>query len=262
MNRYIINLGFINITWYAFFIVMAMIIGVIILFNNKKVLKHFTKDELYNYVFYLAIFSILGARLWYVLFSDYNYFQNPLSIIAIWQGGLAIHGGILGGFFYTIYYSKKNSENFFILTDALIAPLLLGQSIGRWGNFVNQEAHGPQTTKSFLENTLHLPQFIVEGMNINGTYYIPTFLFESIWNLVGFILVFFILQKIWQNKLGFITAFYCVWYGTIRTIIEHYRTDALHLFNTNIKVAQLISVFMIFFGLFLFIYLAKKEKMN
>ncbi len=251
MNKIMINIGPINITWYAFFIVMSMIIGLFIVKNNKNIKKEFIKkDQIFDLFFGVIVSAIIGARIWYVIFSFDLYINNLFQIFAIWNGGLAIHGGIIGGLLYIIYYSKKNAINFLTITDAIIPALLLGQSIGRWGNFVNQEAHGPKTTYEFLKNTLHLPDFIVNGMNINGVYYQPTFLYESIWNFIGFLIVVLILNKIWSNKIGYISSFYLIWYGTIRFFIEILRTDALMFFN--IKIAQLTSFVMIVIGVIAF----------
>lgn len=257
MNRIFLNFGFFTITWYALFIVLGMIIGSIIVLNNKKVQQIMNNDEIYDYFFYLIIFSILGARLWYVLFSLPYYVTHLFEIIAIWNGGLAIHGGILAGLSYTIFYAKKKKFNFLILTDAIVPALLLGQALGRWGNFINQEAHGPETTYNFLKNTLHLPNFIVQGMNIAGSYYQPTFLYESLWNLFGLLLIIIIFRKIWKSNNGYLTAFYMIWYGFIRFFIEILRTDALMLFN--IKIAQLTSFMMVICGIGLFIILLKKK---
>ena len=122
----------------------------------------------------LPWYGFLGARTWYVAFNLEYYLQNPAEIIAIWNGGLAIHGAIVAGGLYLYFVSKRLGLTFFNLTDIAVVPILLGQAIGRWGNFMNQEAHGPETTKEFLGGTLHLPQFIVEGMNIEGVYYHST----------------------------------------------------------------------------------------
>lgn len=258
MDRYLISLGPFNITWYAFFIVFAMLIGAIIILMNKHIRKINKNDLMYDYFFWLVIWSFLGARTWYVLF-DLNYYLHNLSeIIKIWHGGLAIHGALLFGGVYTYYFARKHYINFFLLTDALIPALLLGQSIGRWGNFVNQEAHGPATTFDFLRNTLHLPIFIVNGMQIDGVYYQPTFLYESFWNFLGFLIVILILKNIHKvnDNFGFISAFYLAWYGFIRTIIEQFRTDAL-MFGP-IRVAQLASICMFIAGIIIFTFLLKK----
>jgi phosphatidylglycerol:prolipoprotein diacylglycerol transferase len=260
MDPIMINLGIVNITWYAFFMTSAFAIGIAIALKELTVLKYedITKELILDYVFYVILFGIIGARTWYVLFDGDFYLDTPLQLIAIWNGGLAIHGAIVAGIIVTAFYSKKKNINPFKLLDLAVPAMLIGQSIGRFGNFVNQEAHGGATTYEFLHDTLHLPEFIVQGMYIDGVYYQPTFLYESIWNLVGFLIVIFILRPKWRFKVGMLSGFYLMWYGFIRIFIEMMRTDAL-MFGP-IKVAQLASVIMFISGIILMVYLTKKEK--
>lgn len=249
MSKTIVDLGFINITWYAFLIVTGMVLGVLIAIRESKEHK-IDKNLFLDYLFYVLIFGVIGARIWYVIFDWNIYAANPLSVFAIWNGGLAIHGGLVGGLIYTIYFCKRYSINMYMLGDIAAPSLLLAQSVGRWGNFVNQEAHGGATTQEFLQNTLHLPEFIVNQMYINGVYHQPTFLYESIWNFIGFIIAL-VMRKKYRFKYGTIFAFYLVWYGSIRTVIEQMRTDALLL--GNIKVAQLTSILMFLIGVIILI---------
>ena len=127
---------------------------------------------------------------------------------------------------------------------------MIGQVIGRWGNFFNGEAHGSVTTLSYLKS-LHLPDFVIEGMKINGIYYHPTFLYESMWNLIGLLIIIFIIRNIKKLKVGDITGFYFIWYSLIRFFIESLRTDSLMLFN--FKVARIISIILFIVGLILII---------
>lgn len=245
----------IKIYFYALIMVSAIILGVIL--AHKEWIKQKLNEEIfYNLVFSIIIFAFLGARTWYVLFSNNLdwYIQNPLQIINLRGGGLAIHGAIVGGLLTIIYYAKKYNLKFLQLTDIIVVSLIIGQVIGRWGNFFNQEAHGPATTLAFLQS-IHLPTFIIEGMNINGTYYQPTFLYESVWNLIGFFIILFIRKKV-RYKYGIITAFYLIWYGIIRSFIEMLRTDALLL--GSIKVAQFTSILMFIGGIILLIILINK----
>lgn len=257
MDPVALQLGPFSITWYAIFIVTGLIIGSII--GAKEAEKHgIENDMFYDMLFNLFIFGFIGARAWYVIFDFQIYSNNLLDIFKIWNGGLAIHGGLVAGGIYLLYFAKKNNLFPLILTDIAAPSLLLGQSLGRWGNFVNQEAHGGQTSFEFLSNTLHLPDFIVNGMQINGIYYQPTFLYESIWNLIGFAIVMLFIRPKFRNNFGIITAFYLMWYGFIRFFIEMMRTDALTL--GFIKVAQLTSLAMFFCGLIIIIYKVKQEK--
>lgn len=257
MNPIVIQLGPVNITWYSLFIVTGLMIGSYI--GAKEAVKHNIKEEVfYDMLFYLLIFSFIGARTWYVVFDGNYYLQNPSEIIKVWHGGLAIHGGIIGGCSYLLYYARKRKINPFVLTDLAAPSLILGQAIGRWGNFMNSEAHGGPTTKEFLQNTLHLPEFIVNGMYIDGVYYHPTFLYESIWNLTGFIMLIAVIRPKFRNKYGIITGFYLMWYGFIRMFIEIMRTDAL-MFGP-IKVAQITSLMMFLIGILLIITRYKGDK--
>ncbi len=256
MNPIAMQLGPISITWYALFIVSGLLIGSYI--GARESIKHNLKEEdFYDMLFYLMIFSFIGARTWYVLFDGNFYLQHPAEIIKIWNGGLAIHGGIVGGASYLVYYARKRMINPLTLTDIAAPSLLLGQAIGRWGNFMNSEAHGGPTTKAFLQDTLHLPDFIVNGMHIDGIYYHPTFLYESVWNLIGFILMMTLIRPKFRNRYGIITGCYLMWYGFIRFFIEMMRTDAL-MFGP-IKVAQMTSLAMFIGGLILIIMKAKGE---
>ena len=139
-----------------------------------------------------------------------------------------------------------------------MVSLVIGQALGRWGNFFNSEAHGPVTTVTHLHN-IHLPNFVIEGMYINGNYYIPTFFYESLWCLIGFIMLLLI-RRSNKIKIGQLTSIYLVWYGLIRIFIEKMRTDSLML--GNLKMAQLVSILMIIVGIIMFIKLKNNLKYN
>lgn len=235
----------VSIQWYALLIVMAMVIGIVISRLESK--KHgIERDTFYDLVFYLILFGIIGCRIWYVVFNWGYYSLHLNEIIQIWNGGLAIHGGIVAATIVIFVYSYRKKMNPLMISDIAVPAMLLGQAIGRWGNFFNQEAHGPATTEEFLSQTLHLPDFIVQGMNIDGVYYHPTFLYESVWNIIGLIIIVVLIRPKYRYKYGIITAFYLIWYGFIRTIIEQLRTDAL-MFG-DIKVAAATSFLMILVG--------------
>lgn len=258
---YAVDFGILKITWYAVAIVTGMIIGGS-LFIKSALKFGFDEDVITDYIFYTVIWGMLGARTWYVLFNLDYYLANPLQIPAIQNGGLAIHGGLIGGLLYTMYYCKKNKINIFLLGDLAAPSLLIAQSIGRWGNFVNQEAYGTATTYEFLAETLRLPAFIVNGMNIDGVYYNPTFLYESIWNFIGFFIALYLVKKIDVKNGGIVLSFYLIWYGVIRTWIESLRLDALMM--GPIKVAQLTSIIMVISGIIILvkIYVKKREVKN
>jgi phosphatidylglycerol:prolipoprotein diacylglycerol transferase len=143
------------------------------------------------------------------------------------------------------------------MLDMIVVGLLIGQAIGRWGNFFNGEAHGPMTSLEFL-TSLHLPNFIIEGMKIHGIYYQPTFFYESLWCLIGFILIL-IFRRRYYRKIGQTTAFYMIWYGIGRFFIESMRTDSLML--GNFKIAQIVSIILVVIGIILMIYKNQGSKL-
>ena len=253
MSPILIDLGFMQIRWYSILILSAFVIGYLLVINRCKK-KGIPTSAITDMCFYLVIICILGARLHYCLFyvnefGNNPYFSNPLDIIKIWEGGLGIHGGIIAGLVFTIVYTKKKKINLLEILDVIAPALALGQCIGRWGNFFNQEAFGRITTLSNLKS-LHIPKFIIDGMFIEGEYREPTFLFESIGCLLIFILLISI-RNIKKIKNGQIISLYFILYGILRFFIESLRTDSLMFMN--LKMAQIISIIMILGGLFLFI---------
>ena len=257
MNRVAIDLGFIKIYWYSITMFLGVLCGIIVAYIEIKRKKiDVTKFE--SMSFYAILFGFVGARLYYVLFNLDYYLANPIEIVEVWNGGLAIHGGIIGAIMAMYIYCKKNKISLIEMLDICAPALLIGQIIGRWGNFFNSEAHGGIVTRSFLES-LHLPSFIINGMYINGNYYHPTFLYESLLNLICFIILM-ILRKNKRIRLGVITGIYLMWYGIVRFFIESLRTDALML--GNIRMAQVISILLFVIGLVIVILSRKKERYN
>lgn len=248
MNPILFEFGPIEIRWYAFLILIAVIIG-ISLFMKEGKRFNISSDFLFNLAFWVIVFGILGARLYYVIFNWSEYSSDLLSIFKIWNGGLAIHGGIIAGFITMYVYCRKYNVSVFKIADMAVVPVILGQAIGRWGNFFNGEAHGGIVSLAFLEK-LHLPQFIIDGMYINGNYYHPTFLYESFFNLICFIILLF-LRRSKKIKDGMLLSIYLIWYGIVRFFIEGLRTDSLML--GSIRIAQLVSISLIVIGIILLI---------
>lgn len=249
MNPIMIDLEIFQIYWYSFFLLVAFFIGgTLILKQAKK--RNIKEDFIINLFFYTIPIAFIGARIYYVIFNFDYYSVNLIDIFKIWEGGLAIHGGVLFGFLFVCYYTKKHNISLWKITDILVIGLILGQAIGRWGNFFNGEAHGAVTTLSHLQD-LHLPNFIINGMYIDSTYYIPTFLYESIWDFIGFVILYFFYRKN-NHKFGQTSGLYLIWYGIGRFIIEGMRTDSLML--GNIRIAQLVSIVTLIFGIILIIY--------
>lgn len=255
MNDVMLNLGIFQIKWYSFFIFLAMLTACLIIFKESKK-KNVPDNYLTNLIFYGLIIGILGARLYYIIFNLDYYLNNPSQIFAIWNGGLAIHGGLISALIFLIIYSRKNKINILQTLDIIVVGVIIAQAIGRWGNFFNQEAYGNIISLQALKN-MHLPKFIIDGMYISGSYREPTFLYESICSLIGFILLL-ILRATKKLKTGQLTAIYLIWYGIVRFGIETLRSDSLML--GQIKVAQLVSLLFVISGIALFIYSYIKKK--
>ena len=243
MNRILFELGPITIYWYSVTMLLAVLTGIYLATKESK------KQGMYSFisdlVTYIIIFGIIGARLYYVIFNFDNYKYDLLSIFKIWEGGIAIYGAIIGGLLAIVYLARKREQSIIKTTDIIVPGLILAQSIGRWGNFFNGEAHGTEISLEFLQK-LHLPNFIIEGMYIDGIYYHPTFLYESIWCLLGFIILI-IIRKLTKRKDGIMTFSYFIWYGIGRLFIEGLRTDSLYL--GSFRISQLVSIFLIITGI-------------
>ncbi len=250
-----IDLGFVKIYYYSITILLAVLIGGFLFFKEAKK-QNIKKEDIEDILFITLIFGFLGARLYYVLFNLKYYLSNPLEILMVWHGGLAIHGGIILGAIALIYKCKKKNISFLKVLDIAAPSVIIAQAIGRWGNFFNQEAHGPATTLSNLKN-LHIPNFIIKGMKIDKVYYHPTFLYESLWNILGFILIILIRKYKKPKKEGVLIGIYFMWYSLARFFIESLRTDSLMFFN--LKVAQLVSILLFLLGAYL-VFIRKDKK--
>lgn len=257
MERVFFSFGPITIYWYSIMILLAVIAGMIVVSIASR--KSNMKDYFDNLIFYLIIFGVIGARLYYVAFEFDSYKHNLIDILKVWEGGLAIYGGIIAGIIVTIFFAKKYKQNFIKTTDILVLGLILAQAIGRWGNFFNHEAHGGAVARSVLEN-LHIPKFIIEGMYIEGIYYHPTFLYESLWCILGFIILL-IVRKMTKKKEGVSTGLYFVWYGVGRFFIEGLRTDSLYV--GSLRISQIVSIIMVIVGIvILSISIGKKKEIS
>lgn len=250
-----IEIGPLTIKMYSVMIFIGIIVAFLII---KRESKKWNIPE--NFISSMAvttiIFGIVGARIYYVLFNFEYYSVHVDEIIKIWQGGLAIHGGIIFGLITILCYAWKYKVNKLRLLDIVVLGLIIAQAIGRWGNFFNGEAYGAATTLETLQ-AFHLPNFIINGMLIDEVYYIPTFLIESIWCLLGFIFLLIIKNRKY-NKIGQVTASYLIWYGVGRLFIEVLRMDSLML--GNFKIAQIVSIAMVVIGTIMFIKLSRGSK--
>ncbi|HAY2299919.1 TPA: prolipoprotein diacylglyceryl transferase [Staphylococcus aureus] len=242
------NLGPLSVRWYGIIIAVGILLGYFVA-QRALVKAGLHKDTLVDIIFYSALFGFIAARIYFVIFQWPYYTENPGEIIKIWHGGIAIHGGLIGGFIAGVIVCKVKNLNPFQIGDIVAPSIILAQGIGRWGNFMNHEAHGGPVSRAFLEQ-LHLPNFIIENMYINGQYYHPTFLYESIWDVAGFIILVNIRKHL---KLGETFFLYLTWYSIGRFFIEGLRTDSL-MFTSNIRVAQLVSILLILISISLIIY--------
>ncbi|HEK7106106.1 TPA: prolipoprotein diacylglyceryl transferase [Staphylococcus aureus] len=242
------NLGPLSVRWYGIIIAVGILLGYFVA-QRALVKAGLHKDTLVDIIFYSALFGFIAARIYFVIFQWPYYAENPGEIIKIWHGGIAIHGGLIGGFIAGVIVCKVKNLNPFQIGDIVAPSIILAQGIGRWGNFMNHEAHGGPVSRAFLEQ-LHLPNFIIENMYINGQYYHPTFLYESIWDVAGFIILVNIRKHL---KLGETFFLYLTWYSIGRFFIEGLRTDSLML-TSNIRIAQLVSILLILISISLIVY--------
>lgn len=239
----LLQIGPLHIQWYAIFILSGAFLAYYFsVHNNFKV--HHSKNLLSDYFFYVLWTGVIGARLWYCLFYDLNYYlASPFRFFKIYEGGLAIHGGVIAGAIFTYFFCRKKKLSFLRFADSVLPSVLLAQAIGRIGNFVNQEAFGQRVDPSYFNGVL---SFLKEGMHIDGYYYEPMFFYESSLNLIGFFLIAFVLKRK-QNKRGDLAWAYFMWYGVVRFFIETRRSDALML--GSLKIAQVISILSLLIGI-------------
>lgn len=247
MDPILLDLGIIKIYWYSIMLLLAFFIGGTIAIKEAKKWR-ISEDFMINYFFFLIPISLIGARLYFVMFNLSYYKENLSEAFKVWEGGMAIHGGIIFGLLWTYIYSKKYKVNTRRLLDIGAVSLVIGQAIGRWGNFFNQEAFGPVVDRAVLES-YKIPDFIIDQMYINGQYNHPTFLYESIACIIIFIILLLIRKLSKYLKVGQLMAYYLIGYGIVRFMIESFRTDSLMFMD--LKAAQLVSIIMIIAGVVL-----------
>lgn len=254
LNPIAFSLGPIEVHWYGIIIGSGLALALFLAIRESN-LRGLPKDTFADLMLWAIPIAIISARIYYVAF-EWGYYKNHLADIPkIWNGGIAIHGALIGSVITTIIFSRKRGLTFWKIADIAAPSIILGQAIGRWGNFMNQEAHGGPTTRTFLES-LHLPNFIVNQMDINGTYYQPTFLYESVWDFTGFLLL--ILLRRANLRRGEMFLSYVIWYSIGRFFVEGMRTDSLMLTST-LRMAQVISIVLVLASLVILFYRRKKE---
>lgn len=223
-----------EIRWYGIIIASGVLAAFLVSYLLAKK-KNLDFDLITDGFLWSFPFAIIGARLYYVAFEYKNY-DSLLDIINIRNGGMAIHGGLIGGLLVAYIFTRIKKVNFLEYIDVIMPGVILAQAIGRWGNFMNQEAHGGPVSEAFISK---FPQFIQNGMLIEGTYYHPTFLYESIWNLLVFVILVYIVNKK-KNQHGIVIGSYMVLYSIGRFFIEGLRTDSLMFLG--LRTAQVISL--------------------
>jgi phosphatidylglycerol---prolipoprotein diacylglyceryl transferase len=244
LSRIAIEMGPITVYWYGLIIGFGAFLGLLLAVKEGE-RRGLHKDTFVDLVLFAVPIAIISARAYYVLFTWDYYKDHPEDIFKIWEGGIAIHGALIGSVLTALVFSKVKGISFWKLADIAAPSIILGQAIGRWGNFMNQEAYGGEVTREYLES-LFLPDFIINQMYIDGveglTYYHPTFLYESLWNIIGFVILL-LLRKV-NLRRGELFLSYVIWYSIGRYFVEGLRTDSLML-TEHLRIAQVISIVLI-----------------
>ncbi len=225
-----------DIMWYGIIICVGMLLSIIYAYTRFRK-EGFTEDQFYNYVIFLIPISVLCARLYYVIFDPTPNYTSFIDVIAIWRGGIGIYGGIIGGAIVSIAYARFMKRSPLLVLDCVAPSVMIGQMIGRWGNFMNAEAHGGITNSAWRMGIADYHESIPYSEDYT-VYYHPTFLYESLWNLLGFLILHFFIGKKKRFN-GQCVYFYLAWYGFGRGFIELLRTDSLRLFG--LKVSALVG---------------------
>lgn len=255
INRVAFELFGLQIYWYAIIIVSGIALA-LWMSNREAVRVGLKEDDMTNFILWTLPIAIIGARLYYILFDLEPYLADPIQIFNTRSGGLAIYGGLIAAVIVLIVYTRHNFIDPWLFLDVVAPGVMLGQAMGRWGNFTNHEAYGGETTRQFLES-LHLPQFIINNMYIDGAFRQPTFFYESMWSLLGLILILIIRKKV-AVKRGELFLGYVTWYSFGRFFVEGMRTDSLYFFG-GLRVSQVLSLVLFVGGIALLYYRRKKR---
>lgn len=245
-SKIALDLGFAEVAWYAVFILSGIIVASLWT-KEEFVRKGLDVNFLYDALLWTVPIAIVGSRIYYVIFDPNKSYDTLIDIINVARGGLSIHGAVIAAFTFVYFYAKKHKVNFWLIADIVAIGFFIGQIMGRWGNFMNQEAYGPVIESEFILNIL--PAFIKDQMFIAGQFRHPTFLYEGLWNVLGLGLLMFIRRKRWF-KVGDHFALYIMWYGLGRgAFIEPLRTggaefDALRVFGQPINIYLSLVLFL------------------
>lgn len=242
-SRVAFSIGSKAIYWYGIIIAVGFLLAVIYAIKRSEQFG-LTQDNIIDMLICAVPSAVVCARLYYCIFRWDLYRDNPISMLYVWEGGLAIYGGVIGAVLAVVIFTKVTKIRTAAMLDVGGLGLMIGQSIGRWGNFINREAHGG-LTDSFLRMGL------TDGAG--ATVYVhPTFLYESLWNILGFVILHFYSKR--RRYDGQIFVMYLGWYGLGRMFIEGLRTDSLYLGSTNLRVSQLLAGLCVVFAVFFLFY--------
>lgn len=238
-----------EIYWYGVIIACGFVLAALYMMKRAKTFG-LTDDDVLDMLLWAVPIGVVCARAYYCIFYWELFRDNPISVLYIWQGGLAIYGGVIGGGLTLLVVARVKKMPAAVLLDVAALGVIIGQFCGRWGNFMNREAFGA-VTDSFLKMGL-------ENAAGEVVYYHPTFLYESVWNLAGFIALHFYVRR--RRFDGELFLLYMAWYGLGRAWIEGLRTDSLYLFSTGIRVSQLLAAvfFVVAAGLLVWMYVRRK----
>ena len=229
-----LDFGIMKINWYGIIICVGIIVAFSCFYYRGRLNEGFSEDDILNVTLMAVPFGVVGARLLYVLTSGESY-DGFLDVIAVWNGGLAIYGGIIFGFLAVLLYSKLKKQSLFSYLDAIAPALMIGQCIGRWGNFVNAEAYGWSAGVEKLPWRMQLDSVYINGEYRPDIQFVhPTFFYESLWNLIGFTVIFCLYRK--KKFDGQIACMYLVWYGLGRGLLEMLRTDSLRVGGVKLMI--------------------------
>lgn len=246
----LIEIGGFSIKWYGVLIAVGFLLALLYAYRRASDFGINT-DRMVDVVLVATLLGFVGARLYYVVFSDRaaEYFADPLSILYVWEGGLGIYGGIIFGLGFGVLMCKLRKVNPRAMLDMASLGFLIGQAVGRWGNFFNQEAFGGNTDLPWgMSGNIIQSGINGDGYNVSG-YVHPTFLYESLWCIIGFVLLHIISKRLYRTK-GQIFCGYLVWYAAGRFFIESLRTDSLML--GQMRISQLVAVAAIMLGVVLY----------
>ena len=258
LNPIALQVGALRVRWYGVIITSGVIIALFLSMREAK-RRQLNPDHLVDLLLWMLPFALLGARTYYVAFR-WSYYQQHLNeIIKIWDGGIAIYGALIAGVIVLAIFCSARNLPVWLILDIVAPTVILAQGMGRWGNFMNQEAFGAKTTLAFLQS-LHLPHAIINQMLINGAYRQPTFLYESIWDVLGFIVLMSLRHKEGLFKRGEVFLSYVMWYAFGRFFVEGMRTDSLYMM-AGLRVSQVLSVVFFVIALAIVIMRRKSEPM-